>query len=168
MRKLTGILSKSSTCAIFINQIREKVGVIFGNPETTSGGRALKFYASVRLDIRRIGAIKEKGENVGNRVKVKIVKNKVAPPFREAEFDLTFGEGISQTGEALDLGVEYKIVDKSGAWYMYNDNKLGQGRENAKNTLKENSDMFEEIRKKIKEAMGFSAPIEDIKEEEDS
>lgn len=168
MRKLTGILSKSSTCAIFINQIREKVGVIFGNPETTSGGRALKFYASVRLDIRRIGAIKEKGENVGNRVKVKIVKNKVAPPFREAEFDLTFGEGISQTGEALDLGVEYKIVDKSGAWYMYNDNKVGQGRENAKNTLKENSDMFEEIRKKIKEAMGFSAPIEDIKEEEDS
>ncbi|MBN2328460.1 MAG: recombinase RecA [Candidatus Omnitrophica bacterium] len=168
MRKLTGILSKSRTCAIFINQIREKVGVIFGNPETTSGGRALKFYASVRLDIRRIGAIKEKGEAVGNRVKVKIVKNKVAPPFREAEFDLTFGEGISQTGEALDLGVEHKIVDKSGAWFMYNDNKLGQGRENAKNTLKENPDMFEEIRMKIKQAMGFASPTEDNKEDGDS
>lgn len=158
MRKLTGILSKSQTCAIFINQIREKVGVIFGNPETTSGGRALKFYASVRLDIRRTGSIKEKGEAVGNRVKVKVVKNKVAPPFREAEFDLTFGEGISQTGETLDLGVEYKIVDKSGAWYMYNDQKLGQGRENAKVTLKENPEMYEEIRSQIKEKMGVTPP----------
>lgn len=168
MRKLTGILSKSRTCAIFINQIREKVGVIFGNPETTSGGRALKFYASVRLDIRRTGSIKEKGEAVGNRIKVKIVKNKVAPPFREAEFDLTFGEGISQSGEALDLGVEHKIVDKSGAWYMYNDQKLGQGRENAKSTLKENPQMFEEIRTRIKEAMGFNAPIDPpVDKEED-
>ncbi|MFB3788735.1 MAG: recombinase RecA [bacterium] len=155
LRKLTGILSKSSTCAIFINQIREKVGVIFGNPETTSGGRALKFYASVRLDIRRTGSLKEKGETTGNRVKVKVVKNKVAPPFREAEFDLTFGEGISQTGELLDLGVEHNIVEKSGAWYMYNDQKLGQGRENAKAALKENQAMFNEIQMKLREKLGF-------------
>ncbi len=162
LRKLTGILSKSSTCAIFINQIREKVGVIFGNPETTSGGRALKFYASVRLDIRRTGSLKEKGETTGNRVKVKVVKNKVAPPFREAEFDLTFGEGISQTGELLDLGVEHNIVDKSGAWYMYNDQKLGQGRENAKASLKDNRALFDEIQGKLREKLGFT----DKKEEE--
>ncbi len=166
LRKLTGILSKSSTCAIFINQIREKVGVIFGNPETTSGGRALKFYASVRLDIRRTGSLKEKGETTGNRVKVKVVKNKVAPPFREAEFDLTFGEGISQTGELLDLGSEHNIIEKSGAWYIYNDQKLGQGRENAKATLKENRELFEEIQRKLREKLGFPDKKEEGKEKE--
>lgn len=168
LRKLTGILNKSKTCAIFINQIREKVGVIFGSPETTSGGRALKFYASVRMDIRRTGTIKEKGDAVGNRVKVKVVKNKVAPPFREAEFDLTFGEGISQTGEVLDLGAQYNIVDKSGAWYVYKDQKLGQGRENAKNTLKENPEMFEEIKSQIKEKMGLEPPTGKTDAEVDS
>ncbi len=164
MRKMTGILSKSSTCAIFINQIREKIGVIFGNPETTTGGRALKFYSSVRLDIRRIGGIKDKGDSVGNRIKVKVVKNKVAPPFREAEFDLTFGEGISLTGELVDLGVEYNIVDKSGAWYMYKDQKLGQGRENAKKTLKDNPEMFEEIKKQVKDKMGFGEIVTAVEE----
>ena len=166
LRKLTGILSKSSTCAIFINQIREKVGVMFGNPETTTGGRALKFYASVRLDIRRTGSLKEKGETTGNRVKVKVVKNKVAPPFREAEFDLTFGEGISQTGELLDLGSEHNIIEKSGAWYIYNDQKLGQGRENAKATLKENRELFEEIQRKLREKLGFPDKKEEGKEKE--
>lgn len=159
LRKLTALLNKSHTCAIFINQIREKIGVMFGNPETTTGGRALKFYSSVRLDIRRTGSIKEKGEVVANRVKVKVVKNKVAPPFREAEFDLTFGEGISRTGEALDLGVEHKIVDKSGVWYVYKDDKLGQGRENAKNTLKEKPELFEEIRQRIRETLQVSGVI---------
>ncbi|MBI1387988.1 MAG: recombinase RecA [bacterium] len=155
LRKLTAILNKSKTCAIFINQIREKIGVMFGNPETTTGGRALKFYSSVRLDIRRTGTIKEKGEAVANRVKVKIVKNKVAPPFREVEFDLTFGEGISRTGEILDLGVEHNIVDKSGAWYVYKDEKLGQGRENAKQTLKDNPVLFEDIARQIREKLGM-------------
>jgi recombination protein RecA len=155
LRKLTAILNKSHCCAIFINQIREKIGVMFGNPETTTGGRALKFYSSIRLDIRRTGTIKEKGEAVANRVKVKVVKNKVAPPFREAEFDLTFGEGISRTGELLDLGVEYDIVDKSGAWYMYKEDKLGQGRENSKNTLKENPALFDEIHSRIRIALGI-------------
>ncbi|RJP28277.1 MAG: recombinase RecA [Candidatus Omnitrophota bacterium] len=154
LRKLTGILSKSNTCAIFINQIREKIGVMFGNPETTTGGRALKFYSSVRLDIRRIGAIKDKGEIIGNRTKVKVAKNKVAPPFREIEFDILFGEGISQLGEMLDLGAEHKIIDKSGVWYVYGDNKLGQGRENAKNTLREHPELVQEIREKIRNALG--------------
>jgi len=171
LRKLTGILNKTHTCASFINQIREKIGVMFGNPETTTGGRALKFYSSVRLDIRRTGSIKEKGEVVANRVKVKVVKNKVAPPFKEAEFDLTFGEGISITGEVIDLGVDYDIIKKSGVWYEYNDQKLGQGRENAKTTLKENPEMFEEIRAKIREQMGFGVaptnnkPAADVEEE---
>ncbi len=167
LRKLTGILSKSHTCAIFINQIREKIGVMFGNPETTTGGRALKFYSSVRLDIRRIGAIKEKGEMIGNRTKVKVVKNKVAPPFREVEFDILFGEGISQLGELLDLGVEHKIVDKSGVWYVYGDNKLGQGRENAKNTLRENPDMVEEIKNKVRVAIGVADAPTEVEEEEE-
>ncbi|MBZ0256078.1 recombinase RecA [bacterium] len=166
LRKLTAILNKSHCCAIFINQIREKIGVMFGNPETTTGGRALKFYSSIRLDIRRTGTIKEKGEAVANRVKVKVVKNKVAPPFREAEFDLTFGEGISRTGELLDLGVEHNIVDKSGAWYMYKEEKLGQGRENSKNTLKENPELFEEIHARVRIALGIdkdpNAPKEPV------
>jgi len=166
LRKLTAILNKSHTCAVFINQIREKIGVMFGNPETTTGGRALKFYSSVRLDIRRTGTIKEKGESVGNQVKVKVVKNKMAPPFREAEFDLMFGEGISRTGEVLDLGVTHKIVDKSGAWYMYKDDKLGQGRENAKNTLKNNPAIFDEISAQVRVKLNESSLLAESTEPE--
>ena len=169
LRKLTAVLNKSHTCAIFINQIREKIGVMFGNPETTSGGRALKFYSSVRLDIRRTSTIKEKEEAIGTRVKVKVVKNKIAPPFREAEFDLTFGEGISKTGELLDLGVSNNIVDKSGAWYMYKDDKLGQGRENCKKFLQEHPEIFKDIEQQVRVAMGivnFSAEEPKTTEEE--
>jgi len=150
MRKLTGIVSKSKTCVIFINQIREKIGVMFGNPETTTGGRALKFYASVRLDIRRIGPIKSGEEMVGNRTKVKVVKNKVAAPFRVAEFDLLYGEGISKAGELLDLGLEHRLVTKSGTWLSYGDVRLGQGRENARQFLKEHPDMATEIETKLR------------------
>ncbi len=156
LRKLTAILNRSHCSAIFINQIREKIGVMFGNPETTTGGRALKFYSSVRLDIRRTGTIKEKGEPVGNQIKVKVVKNKMAPPFREAEFDLTFGQGISRTGELLDLGVKYKIIEKSGSWYIYKEDKLGQGRENSKATLMNDSKLYEEIASQIREQMGMT------------
>src|ERR687888_9688 len=137
-RKLTAIVGQTNTCLIFINQIREKIGVMFGSPETTTGGRALKFYSSVRLDIRRIGAIKDGEAVVGNRTKVKVAKNKVAPPFREAEFDIMYGEGISKWGEIIDLGVEHKVVEKSGAWFSYRGERLGQGRENAKNSLRDN------------------------------
>lgn len=150
LRKLTGIINKSKCTVIFINQIRMKIGVMFGNPETTTGGNALKFYASVRLDIRRIGQIKD-GENIiGNRTKVKVVKNKIAPPFRVAEFDIMYNEGISATGDAVDLGVQYGIVGKAGAWFDYNDGKIGQGREAAKKYLKENPKVLEEIIKKVK------------------
>ena len=150
LRKLTGIINKSKCTVIFINQIRMKIGVMFGNPETTTGGNALKFYASVRVDIRRIGQIKD-GENIiGNRTKVKVVKNKIAPPFRIAEFDIMYNEGISKTGDAVDLGVQYGIVGKAGAWFDYNDAKIGQGREAAKNYLKENPKVLEEIIKKVK------------------
>lgn len=152
LRKLTGIINKSKCTVIFINQIRMKIGVMFGNPETTTGGNALKFYASVRVDIRRIGQIKD-GENIiGNRTKVKIVKNKVAPPFRTAEFDIMYNEGISATGDAVDLGVQYGIVGKAGAWFDYNDAKIGQGREAAKQYLKDNPKVMREIIKKVKEA----------------
>ena len=157
LRKLTAIVSKSKTTLVFINQIREKIGVMFGNPETTTGGRALKFYASVRIDIRRIAAIKEGEEVTGSRVKVKVVKNKVAAPFRQAEFDIDYGEGISKTGELVDLGVEHKLVVKSGAWYSYGDLRLGQGRENAKSFLRENPDLAEEIEAKIREKLGLPA-----------
>ncbi len=150
MRKLTAIVSKSKTCVIFINQIREKIGVMFGNPETTTGGRALKFYASVRLDIRRIGPIKSGEEMVGNRTKVKVVKNKVAAPFRIAEFDILYGEGISRAGEILDLGVEHRVVTKSGTWLSYGDVRLGQGRENARTFLKENAELMAEIEGKLR------------------
>jgi recombination protein RecA len=150
MRKLTAIVSKSKTCVIFINQIREKIGVMFGNPETTTGGRALKFYASVRLDIRRIGPIKSGEEVVGNRTKVKVVKNKVAAPFRVAEFDILYGEGISRAGEILDIGVEHRLVTKSGTWLSYGDVRLGQGRENARAFLKENADLMAEIEVKLR------------------
>lgn len=151
MRKLSGIISKTNTICIFINQIREKVGVFFGNPETTSGGRALKFYASVRLDIRRGEQLKEKGEIVGNKVTAKVVKNKVAPPFKVATVDLIYGEGISKTGEIIDIGSELNIVEKSGSWYSYNNERIGQGRENVKKYLDENPKVKEEIENKIRE-----------------
>jgi recombination protein RecA len=155
LRKLTGIVSKSKTCLIFINQIREKIGVMFGNPETTTGGRALKFYSSVRLDIRRTSQIKEGDESTGSRVKVKVVKNKCAAPFRQAEFDVMYGEGISKEGEVIDLGIENKIVEKSGSWFSYGDMRLGQGRENAKLFLKENRELFREIDHKVRKALGI-------------
>ncbi len=155
LRKLTAVISKSNCIVIFINQLREKVGVMFGNPETTTGGRALKFYASVRLDVRRIEALKAGGEVIGNRTRVKVVKNKVAPPFREAEFDIMFGQGISKEGDILDLATEENIIQKSGAWFAYNDEKIGQGRENAKQFLKEHPDMMAEVEAKVREAYGF-------------
>ena len=151
LRKLAGVLNKSKTAIIFINQLREKVGVMFGNPETTPGGRALKFYASVRLDIRRIESIKQDGEVIGNRTRVKVVKNKVAPPFREAEFDIMYGEGISKEGSLLDMAVKLDIIEKSGAWFSYNNAKIGQGRENVKKYLRENPEIAEEIEKKVRD-----------------
>lgn len=151
LRKLAGVISKSNTTCIFINQLREKVGIMFGNPETTPGGRALKFYASVRLDIRKIETIKQGTEFIGNRTKVKVVKNKVAPPFKEAEFDIIYGEGISKEGNILDVAVNLDIVNKSGAWFSYNGQRLGQGRENSKNFLKENKELMKEIEAKIRE-----------------
>lgn len=149
LRKLTAVISKSNCTVVFINQLREKVGVMFGNPETTTGGRALKFYSSVRLDVRRIEALKQSGEVIGNRTRVKVVKNKIAPPFKEAEFDIMFGEGISREGDVLDLAASVNIVNKSGAWYAYEGNKIGQGRENAKSFLKENPEIREEIAQKV-------------------
>ncbi|HYL82282.1 MAG TPA: recombinase RecA, partial [Candidatus Acidoferrum sp.] len=160
LRKLTAAISKSKTCVIFINQMREKIGVMFGNPETTTGGRALKFYASVRLDIRRIATLKDGEEIIGSRVRVKVVKNKVAPPFREAEFDLIYGEGISRLGSLVDLGVEHKVVEKSGSWYAYKGERIGQGRENAKRFLQENPAMADDIEAKLREALGMTAPPE--------
>ena len=153
LRKLTGTISKTGCCCIFINQLRDKIGVMFGNPETTTGGNALKFYASVRLDIRRISQIKDTDEVSGNRVKVKIVKNKVAPPFRIAEFDIMFGEGISKTGEIIDLGVEYNIIKKAGSWFSYGDTRLGQGRDAVKQLLMDNPELAEELEAKIKETV---------------
>jgi recombination protein RecA len=155
LRKLTGVVSKSKTCLIFINQLREKIGVMFGNPETTTGGRALKFYASVRIDIRRIASIKDGDAVVGGRTRVKVVKNKVAPPFREAEFDVMYGEGISRMGDLLDLAVEKRIVEKSGAWFAYSGERLGQGRENAKQFLKENPDIARTIEDRVRRELGL-------------
>ncbi len=155
LRKLTAVISKSNCTVVFINQLREKVGVMFGNPETTTGGRALKFYSSVRLDVRRIEALKQGGEVVGNRTRVKIVKNKIAPPFKEAEFDIMFGQGISAEGDILDLAANSGVVNKSGAWYAYEGNKIGQGRENAKTYLKENPDVCKEIEEKVREHFGL-------------
>ena len=156
LRKLTGSVSKSRTCLIFINQIREKIGVMFGNPETTTGGRALKFYSSVRLDIRRIAAIKDGDAVVGNRTKVKVVKNKVASPFREAEFDIIYGEGISREGDLLDLGVAQSIVEKSGSWYSYKGDRIGQGRENARQFLKDNADIRANVDTELRKALGLT------------
>ena len=155
LRKLTGIISKSSCTVIFINQLREKVGVMFGNPEVTTGGRALKFYASIRMDVRRIETLKQGGEMVGNRVRVKVVKNKIAPPFKEAEFDIMFGKGISREGDILDLAVANDIVNKSGSWFAYNGTKIGQGRENAKLYLKNNPEVMAEIEHQVREKYGF-------------
>jgi recombination protein RecA len=155
LRKLTGVVAKSKTCLIFINQLREKIGVMFGNPETTTGGRALKFYSSVRLDIRRIASIKDGDTVVGGRTRVKVVKNKVAPPFREAEFDVMYGEGISRTGDLIDLAVDKRIVEKSGAWFAYGGERLGQGRENAKQFLKENPDICRAIEDRVRRELGL-------------
>lgn len=150
LRKLTGVISKSNCIVIFINQLREKVGVMFGSPETTTGGRALKFYSSIRLDVRRIEALKQSGEVIGNRTRIKVVKNKIAPPFKEAEFDIMFGQGISKEGDVLDLAANIGIIIKSGAWYAYNDSKIGQGRENSKAFLKENPDIMAEVENKVR------------------
>ena len=155
LRKLTAIVGQTNTCLIFINQIREKIGVMFGSPETTTGGRALKFYSSLRVDIRRIGAIKDGDRVVGNRTKVKIVKNKVAPPFRECEFDIMYGEGISREGDLLDLAVANRVVEKSGAWFSYNGERLGQGRENSKQALKENAELFGRVERDVRKALGL-------------
>jgi recombination protein RecA len=162
LRKLTGVVSKSNTTLIFINQLREKIGVMFGNPETTTGGRALKFYASVRVDIRRIASIKDGDQIIGGRTRVKIVKNKVAPPFREAEFDVMYGEGISREGDLLDLAVEKRIVEKSGAWFAYSGERLGQGRENAKQFLKENVDVRRAIDERVRKELGLTRESADV------
>ena len=161
LRKLTAVISKSNCIVIFINQLREKVGVMFGNPETTTGGRALKFYSSVRMDVRRIESLKQGGEVIGNRTRVKIVKNKVAPPFKEAEFDIMFGQGISKEGDILDLAAEVSVVNKSGAWYAYNGEKIGQGRENAKTYLRENPLICEEVEAKVRDFFKFDGVDED-------
>jgi recombination protein RecA len=153
LRKLTGNISKTNTCCVFINQLREKIGVMFGNPETTTGGNALKFYASVRLDIRRIGQIKDGEEVQGNHVRVKVAKNKVAPPFRKAEFDIIYGEGISKSGEIVDLGVQYNIIKKSGSWFSYGETRLGQGRETVRKLIADNVELSEELETKIVQAI---------------
>jgi recombination protein RecA len=153
LRKLTANISKTNTCCIFINQLRDKIGVMFGNPETTTGGNALKFYASVRVDVRRTTQIKDGDEALGNRTKVKIVKNKMAPPFKKAEFDIVYGEGISKVGEIIDLGVEYEVIKKSGSWFSYGESKLAQGREAVKQLLTDNTELCDEIEAKIREAL---------------
>lgn len=165
LRKLTPVISKSNCVVIFINQLREKVGVMFGNPETTTGGRALKFYSSVRMDVRRTETLKQGGEMVGNHVRVKIVKNKIAPPFKEAEFDIMFGKGISKEGDILDLATKLDLVNKSGAWYAYNGDKIGQGRENAKIYLGQHPEIMEELEEKIRAHYHLDGSVE--KEEEE-
>ncbi len=162
LRKLTAVISKSNCIVIFINQLREKVGVMFGNPETTTGGRALKIYSSIRLDVRRIESLKQGGDIIGNRTRIKVVKNKIAPPFKEAEFDIMFGQGISREGDVLDLAANENIIIKSGAWYAYNDAKIGQGRENAKNYLKDNPEIFAEVEKKVRDKYNIAAVVADF------
>jgi recombination protein RecA len=161
LRKIAGALNNSGTTAVFINQLREKIGVMFGSPETTTGGRALKFYASVRLDVRRIETLKDGAEAVGNRTRVKVVKNKVAPPFKQAEFDIVYGEGISREGSLIDVGVEQGLIRKSGAWYTYENDQLGQGKENVRSFLRDNPDLAEEIEKRIKEKLGIGARVDE-------
>ena len=167
LRKLTATVNKTKCIVIFINQLREKIGVMFGNPETTTGGRALKFYASIRMDVRRIETLKAQGEMIGNRTRIKIVKNKVAPPFKEAQFDIMFGKGISKAGDVLDLAVANDIIDKSGAWFAYNGDKIGQGRENAKNFLQENPDIMYEVEQKVRMAYGLPSDLADEMEAAD-
>jgi len=166
MRKLAGVVNKSNTSLVFINQIRMKIGVMFGSPETTTGGNALKFYSSVRIDIRRISALKEGEQVVGNRTRCRIVKNKVAPPFRDCEFDIIYGEGISRIGDILDLAVDHNLVQKSGTWFSYNETRIGQGRSNAKNFLKDNPDLLNDLEQKLREKLGLptSAPQEPVEE----
>ncbi|MGE5129816.1 MAG: recombinase RecA, partial [Sphingomonadaceae bacterium] len=159
LRKLTGVISRSNTAVIFINQLREKVGIVFGNPETTPGGRALKFYSSVRIDIRAVESLKQGTTVIGRRVRAKVVKNKVAPPFRQAEFDILYGSGISREGEILELGVQHGVLEKTGAWYTYKGDRLGQGKDNARDFLKENSEMAREIEMKVREAAGVGMPL---------
>ncbi|RPH52369.1 MAG: recombinase RecA [Desulfobacteraceae bacterium] len=166
LRKLTGTIGKTMTSVIFINQIRMKIGIVFGNPETTTGGNALKFYSSVRLDIRRTASIKEGQDVVGNRTKVRVVKNKMAPPFKEAEFDIMYGEGISKIGDVVDMGAELGVIDKSGAWYSYNGERIGQGRENVKKFLKDNADIFNSLYAKVRETIGLAPAKEEIQEEQ--
>ncbi len=166
LRKLTGVISKSNCTVVFINQLREKVGIMFGNPETTTGGRALKFYSSVRMDVRRIESLKQSGEVTGNRTRVKVVKNKIAPPFKEAEFDIMFGEGISREGDILDLAAEINVINKSGAWYAYDGNKIGQGRENAKQYLRDNPEVCAIVEAKVREHYGIAS--EEVVSETDS
>ncbi|MDY3248940.1 MAG: recombinase RecA [Candidatus Choladocola sp.] len=168
LRKLTGVISKSNCSVIFINQLREKVGVMFGNPETTTGGRALKFYSSIRLDVRRIESLKQGGEVIGNRTRVKVVKNKIAPPFKEAEFDIMFGKGISREGDILDLAANNNIINKSGAWYAYEGNKIGQGRENAKVYLREHQDVMDEVERKVREKYGLIESSDNEEKNSDS
>ena len=168
LRKLTAVTSKSNCTVVFINQLREKVGVMFGNPETTTGGRALKFYSSVRLDVRRIETLKQSGEMVGNRAKVKVVKNKVAPPFKEAEFDIMFGKGISREGDILDLAANCDVVNKSGAWYSYNGDRIGQGRENAKQTLANNPELMAEIEKLVRDKYNLEADGANLSSKDES
>lgn len=160
LRKLTGVVSKSNCIVIFINQLREKIGVMFGNPETTTGGRALKFYASIRMDVRRTESLKQGGEVIGNRTRIKVVKNKIAPPFKEAEFDIMFGKGISKESDILDLAVNLGIIQKSGAWFAYNDGKIGQGRENAKTYLREHPEVAEEVEQKVRAHYGLAQDIQ--------
>jgi recombination protein RecA len=162
LRKITGALSNSGTTAIFINQLREKIGVMFGSPETTTGGKALKFYASIRLDVRRIETLKDGSDAVGNRTRVKVVKNKVAPPFKQAEFDIVYGQGISREGSLIDVGVEQGLIKKSGAWYTYDSDQLGQGKENVRSFLRDNPDLADEIEKKIKEKLGIGAQLDEV------
>ena len=165
LRKLTAVIAKSNCIVIFINQLREKVGVMFGNPETTTGGRALKFYSSVRLDVRRIESLKQQGEVIGNRTRIKVVKNKIAPPFKEAEFDIMFGKGISKEGDILDIASDIDIINKSGAWYAYNGEKIGQGRENAKKYLAENKELYNEIEKKVRDHFNLDGEADEQGEE---
>ena len=168
LRKLTGTISKTMTCVIFINQIRSKIGVVYGNPETTTGGNALKFYASVRIDIRRTTAIKDAQEQTGNRTKVRVVKNKLAPPFREAEFDILYGEGISAAGDLLDVGVEVGVIEKSGSWYSYQGERIGQGRQNVRTYFIDNPDTYQAIQAKVRENLGLTSKKEDAVKKEDA